>query len=42
MYQRKEEREGARGKGRLVLSLMRGASDFINLGLTDERVRGAV
>lgn len=42
MYQRKEEREGEWGKGRLVLSLMRGASDFINVGLTDERVRGAV
>lgn len=40
MYQRKGERE--RRKGRLVLSLMRVASDFINLGLTDERVRGAV
>lgn len=40
MYQRKGERE--RGKERLVLSLMRVASDFINLGLTDERVRGAV
>ncbi len=42
MFQRKEEREGEWGKGRLVLSLMRGASDFINLGLTDERVRGAL
>jgi len=40
VHQRKRERE--REKGRLVLSLMRGASDFINLGLTDERVRGAV